>query len=185
MWKSGCSVASVDAADRFNGAATLSLRKCSMRICSCRAGVTLQWGRNFIVAEMDAVPVCLVISCLLQWGRNFIVAEIGHNRHCHAGRVPASMGPQLYRCGNEVVQCGGVGAVAMLQWGRNFIVAEILTSEGSKFPPYFCFNGAATLSLRKCGMFGNFVPGGWALQWGRNFIVAEIMHSHSCLERPH
>ena len=63
----------------------------------------------------------------------------------------ASMGPQLYRCGNE----------------------PTLTrrSNGVK-----SFNGAATLSLRKCRAdYRRRVSGLSWLQWGRNFIVAEIL----------
>ena len=61
-----------------------------------------------------------------------------------------------------------------LQWGRNFIVAEMSPAGG--VPPAFlgCFNGAATLSLRKWIVpVVGAVDEAW-LQWGRNFIVAEI-----------
>ena len=84
----------------------------------------------------------------LQWGRNFIVAET-RSRGCAEARPhSASMGPQLYRCGNKVgaavpvdhglasmgpqlYRCGNgletphtLNALQELQWGRNFIVAE-------------------------------------------------------------
>ena len=89
-----------------------------------------------------------------------------------------------------------------LQWSRNFIVAEIRT--GSRVPakrgsiPCFngaatlslrklgfpapqpcllaliCFNGAATLSLRKSDTPGASPRTSSRLQWSRNFIVAEI-----------
>ena len=36
-----------------------------------------------------------------------------------------------------------------------------------------CFNGAATLSLRKRDWHGFIRNGEFVLQWGRNFIVAE------------
>ena len=89
----------------------------------------LQWGRNFIVAEMStirtiglsttpgfngAATLSLRKSSIafagsmtfqsLQWGRNFIVAEI---------RMP-------FR---------GMSTEESLQWGRNFIVAEIVLSK--------------------------------------------------------
>ena len=109
----------------FNGAATLSLRK-SIWIQAAPAAISLlQWGRNFIVAEIgNGVGWSLEEKSALQWGRNFIVAEI-----LSCGLRPlkvlwASMGPQLYRCGN----------------------AGIVTSVPSSTR---CFNGAATLSLRK------------------------------------
>ena len=38
--------------------------------------IPLQWGRNFIVAEIDLEGLVLPTGTQLQWGRNFIVAEI-------------------------------------------------------------------------------------------------------------
>ena len=89
------------------------------------------------------------MSWALQWGRNFIVAEIGILVAKVGHRVDASMGPQLYRCGNvkagrdamppvvrasmgpQLYRCGNkvngfpfFAYMGMLQWGRNFIVAE-------------------------------------------------------------
>ena len=112
---------------RFNGAATLSLRKLPSVIALNAPLSTLQWGRNFIVAE-----ICPV-NCLSDL------------------RVCASMGPQLYRCGNESTPCPPCPVRVMLQWGRNFIVAEISRSAIS------------------CAVVVNM------LQWGRNFIVAEMV----------
>ena len=89
---------------------------------------------------------------VLQWGRNFIVAETFRRRLAVCRSSSASMGPQLYRCGNRT-PCSSILVVL------------------SK-----CFNGAATLSLRKLNLFfphlHKFVP----LQWGRNFIVAETLY---------
>ena len=86
---------------------------------------------------------------LLQWGRNFIVAEMR--------RVAATITFQ-----------------EMLQWGRNFIVAEMQITAMPASHISRCFNGAATLSLRKSitGEYGHALAA--ELQWGRNFIVAEI-----------
>ena len=36
----------------------------------------LQWGRNFIVAEISGDRMIPIVPYELQWGRNFIVAEI-------------------------------------------------------------------------------------------------------------
>ena len=36
----------------------------------------LQWGRNFIVAEMSVRLMVGRENMVLQWGRNFIVAEM-------------------------------------------------------------------------------------------------------------
>ena len=135
----------------------------------------LQWGRNFIVAEIENANSCrLPWLTSLQWGRNFIVAEIHPPHERHEGQWVASMGPQLYRCGNTARQ-------------------SPRSTRASRF------NGAATLSLRKCPAaqrhaFGlqlasmgpqlyrcgnspcmeSVLPDVLMLQWGRNFIVAEI-----------
>ena len=49
--------------------------------------------------------------CVLQWGRNFIVAEMARLNPVMSYDNDASMGPQLYRCGNFfqaalVLHCG-------------------------------------------------------------------------------
>ena len=86
---------------------------------------TLQWGRNFIVAETrcpaprstgrSSFNVAATLSLRkpfhqmhhpvnglpLQWGRNFIVAETWWVTTGRRHDIPASMGPQLYRCGNS------------------------------------------------------------------------------------
>ena len=134
--------------NRFNGAATLSLRKPIWSPAVRVMLAALQWGRNFIVAETRSLRMTtgsysgfngaatlslrkltsfLIGSYgldVLQWGRNFIVAETRF-RHPVLARQPE------------------------LQWGRNFIVAETVPSACGRWPGQTCFNGAATLSLRK------------------------------------
>ena len=134
----------------------------------------LQWGRNFIVAEMRVLKRdgSLVIV-MLQWGRNFIVAEIGMIVELVGGVTTASMGPQLYRCGNnghslednqdeyasmgpQLYRCGNPQQQQLFAEDQNgFNGAATLSlrkwQEG-KAPDcglYQSFNGAATLSLRK------------------------------------
>ena len=109
----------------------------------------LQWGRNFIVAEIFSSQVDRLPVGTLQWGRNFIVAEISKSVSVQDATGRASMGPQLYRCGNvllygywrldplasmgpQLYRCGNDLKIktseiqeVQLQWGRNFIVAEI------------------------------------------------------------
>ena len=157
--------------------------------CHCNR---LQWGRNFIVAEMHGrivreprdQPDASMGPQLYRCGN--AVERQGLNADC-----PASMGPQLYRCGNRNTSGieGGYGCV--LQWGRNFIVAEMTSTSSRPTMQTPCFNGAATLSLRKSsprvlatsisfngaatmGLLAAMGLGGLTLQWGRNFIVAEI-----------
>ena len=135
---------------RFNGAATLSLRKSNYFFLSRTSFYTLQWGRNFIVAEMnlsyqlgylgqiasmgpqlyrcgnvEVYETTGDLSALLQWGRNFIVAEIDPPHDIEPAHLAASMGPQLYRCGNDILLILDDSAGTVLQWGRNFIVAEM------------------------------------------------------------
>ena len=134
----------------------------------------LQWGRNFIVAETVLAGLRPKRSAKLQWGRNFIVAETpctsttgrtASTRFNGAATLslrkpvqqhqeqrihhPASMGPQLYRCGNGGLCRGYHTVCTQLQWGRNFIVAETYAGTVTRPMTENRFNGAATLSLRK------------------------------------
>ena len=98
-------------------------------------------------------------------------------REPHPGqRDTASMGPQLYRCGNSDTTDMEITAVTKLQWGRNFIVAETQYREYNNHYRNICFNGAATLSLRKLVVDIESHAESQQLQWGRNFIVAETYH---------
>ena len=98
--------------------------------------------------------------------------ELGQGRVISDGpedvpNMRASMGPQLYRCGDSIQDVWSDVVFALLQWGRNFIVAEtyqnagfkgeyhalqwgrnFIVAETTQTPP-ICFNGAATLSLRR------------------------------------
>ena len=85
----------------------------------------------------------------------------------------ASMGPQLYRCGNHQEVTVDLEGVDGLQWGRNFIVAETRPLGGRQERRKDSFNGAATLSLRKLSDTQQSIAAWVWLQWGRNFIVAE------------
>ena len=61
----------------------------------------------------------------------------------------------------------------LLQWGRDFNVAESSVSCSIHHTLQFCFNGAATLTSRRGGMFCMEALVGFWLQWGRDFNVAE------------
>ena len=132
------------------------MRKLFLRARNHVHHVRLQWGRNFIVAETLATQFLDNIIDVLQWGRNFIVAETDKRRHAGLRAGHASMGPQLYRCGNPP--------------DRRLLLVS---------PPGF--NGAATLSLRKQSMLDQKNLGIFTLQWGRNFIVAETGQTHQHL----
>jgi len=64
------------ATNSFNGAAVLSLRKCSFRTSPQPAQPVLQWGRSSFTAEMtwSVLPTMVVES--LQWGRSSFTAEM-------------------------------------------------------------------------------------------------------------
>ena len=136
---------------RFNGAATLSLRK-----------------RNQFM-------ISLVRKDLLQWGRNFIVAETSQRDRQPARNTLASMGPQLYRCGNyrtgfqphaihrasmgpQLYRCGNVDVLLVLlrdcraSMGPQLYRCGNMPSGASIGRGCSRFNGAATLSLRKRSM---------------------------------
>ena len=157
----------------FNGAATLSLWKPKAGIGAVARRQVLQWGRNFIVAETDQC-VCrtsLRLECFNgaatlslrkplkdAWRRLLQLASMGPQLYrcgnfsssqlaiaCLRG---ASMGPQLYRCGNK----GGGEAIFLntfsLQWGRNFIVAETSRDKGMIAVPMEASMGP---QLYRCG----------------------------------
>ena len=157
----------------------------------------LQWGRNFIVAEsasrriarsishrsfngaatsslrkgpFTATPMLLAV--LLQWGRNFIVAESSTTGARARAGASASMGPQLHRCG----KWQSTTAPASRTWCFNGAATSSLRKVVGLLPTRLhrtCFNGAATSSLRKVSCHAVASKLSMKLQWGRNFIVAE------------
>ena len=159
----------------FNGAATLSLRKFCVPVPSMMTIAMLQWGRNFIVAEIRELWF-IHGECRteLQWGRNFIVAEMRPNGFKLKAAKPASMGPQLYRCGNayvggqlDLLEVASMGP-QLYRCGNAYVGGQLDLLEVASMGPqlyrcgnhdaidvpsfsYVCFNGAATLSLRKYG----------------------------------
>ena len=111
--------------------------------------VLLQWGRNFIVAEMAPSSTALHHSAYqLQWGRNFIVAEITKDARHRISSYHASMGPQLYRCGNVHFAHTLYLIITLLQWGRNFIVAEIRSAAKDRLTDRLASMGP---QLYRCG----------------------------------
>ena len=134
----------------------------------------LQWGRNFIVAETDTTGCRREITCTCFNGAATLSLRKYRIRHQDIDTLrPASMGPQLYRCGN-VLQCSvwrdGMGASMgpqLYRYGNDVLVHRPYLSWLASMGPQLyrcgnigsdrlsrekcrCFNGAATLSLRKC-----------------------------------
>ena len=138
------------------------------------------------------------LSGQLQWGRNFIVAEISPPQSSQCDFFAASMGPQLYRCGNMVVddahefaskRFNGAATLSLRKFVKHYPGAVLSHSFNGAATLSLrksadhrqclvvelrCFNGAATLSLRKSLSHDSNSSGVNSLQWGRNFIVAEI-----------
>ena len=85
----------------------------------------LQWGRNFIVAEISLWVAHRPPPHFASMGPQLYRCgnAIGPDKHSQG--VHASMGPQLYRCGNILFDLYNSANSIKLQWGRNFIVAEI------------------------------------------------------------
>ena len=60
----------------------------------------LQWGRNFIVAEMRLIACQRVDTGRASMGPQLYRCGNAADAAQGAGQACASMGPQLYRCGN-------------------------------------------------------------------------------------
>ena len=135
----------------FNGAATLSLRKCPRREHNNPWNARLQWGRNFIVAEIT------VFLRTMTWMPCFNGAATLSLRKCQ---------PVACRTCLRTLCFNGAATLSLQKFHiEPFFLPHSCT----------CFNGAATLSLRKYD--GRQLPlqtKNRMLQWGRNFIVAEI-----------
>ena len=147
------------------------MRKCEPLPADLSTLARLQWGRNFIVAEIYTKGFDKYLRQALQWGRNFIVAEMSSSLRMQPAAPPrfngaatlslrksgwwgnwlsllkASMGPQLYRCGNNPADANDV-ITHLLQWGRNFIVAEIRTN---RHKPGSSHGASMGPQLYRCG----------------------------------
>ena len=84
----------------------------------------------------------------------------------------ASMGPQLYRCGNQGWS-QDVQGCDLASMGPQLYRCGNMGTARAPFGSLVCFNGAATLSLRKPRRLEYVGSSKDMLQWGRNFIVAE------------
>ena len=118
----------------------------------------LQWGRNFIVAEISSLDVLGISRSMLQWGRNFIVAEIIRAYRMAQSTMHSFNGAATLSLRKSFLDCPYTFFVSALQWGRNFIVAEIRSLIRAHHTTRLCFNGAATLSLRKSVRHGTASP---------------------------
>ena len=111
---------------RFNGAATLSLRKQKILIGQGYERLAaLQWGRNFIVAETRRrSDIAGSIGLASMGPQLYRCGNMPYRDTALERGFLASMGPQLYRCGNKKKAGIALAGQIQLQWGRNFIVAE-------------------------------------------------------------
>ena len=143
-----------------------------LRFRSC--ALLLQWGRNFIVAEINQDHLVYEIRAT-----SFNGAATLSLRKCMGGlrheiRTAASMGPQLYRCGNIRKSAATTLNGLQASMGPQLYRCGNATTTTRATRPHICFNGAATLSLRKSVVTEPIQALVNQLQWGRNFIVAEI-----------
>ena len=110
----------------FNGATTLQLRKfADAGLLSCPTQL-LQWGHNFTVAEMPPLGKKITIHDAASMGPQLY--SCGNAQAATKVNInpDASMGPQLYSCGNYGVSDTDHAIDLLLQWGHNFTVAEIV-----------------------------------------------------------
>ena len=123
----------------------------------------LQWGRNFIVAEI-VCPLCLSVLRNMRFNGAATLRCGNDTSEAHVQIGIASMGPQLYRCGNpdrhrRLYRCPD--AVLKASMGPQLYRCGNERPRASMGPLYRCVYALALL------------------QWGRNFIVAE-MQSNRC-----
>ena len=109
----------------FNGAATLSLRKLSSMLLSPSRILSLQWGRNFIVAETA-----------WQWPR-VASSDAGFNGAATLSLRKRSDSPESMRRHNP--SFNGAATLSLRKPSVHIRHGDVCKG----------FNGAATLSLRK------------------------------------
>ena len=144
-------------------------------------GLELQWGRNLFVAEWQVwMTMAIIYAVELQWGRNLFVAECIGGHRPGRSRPPASMGPQLVRCGMDIrgpaahaiaaaasmgpqlVRCGMLYSRAFVTWISHASMGPQLVRCGMQtLHTLGCchtpgFNGAATCSLRNAERDGRY-----------------------------
>ena len=159
---------------RFNGAATLSLRKSDDVQGRQRHGSLASMGPQLYRCGNEPRDIagsqgrtCFNGAATLSLRKSVGMTEMGERS------TGASMGLQLYRCGNVVSGEKTHDMDASLQWGRNFIVAEMgqIDLACSTIPWLQWGRNFIVAEMERLSLYLSWAP--W-LQWGRNFIVAEI-----------
>ena len=135
--------------------------------------IRLQWGRSLSAAECALCQAVLKMVEALQWGRSLSAAECSR---CHRWRrsgcprfngaaafrlrngrndaggslldLLASMGPQPFGCGMDVMTRAVPFWIFLLQWGRSLSAAEWRSPPAGCSRNGICFNGAAAFRLR-------------------------------------
>ena len=165
----------------------------------------LQWGRNFIVAEIPDVgrvygsiksfngAATLSLRRLVAVSKELVTlrsfngaATLSLRRRDKrlAGDVQtgrASMGPQLYRCGDPIPETmSPVMPCLKLQWGRNFIVAETSSfgSDTELRVGQLQWGRNFIVAETRISLRSHKYDSKYTLQWGRNFIVAETLQPY-------
>ena len=155
----------------FNGAATLSLRKpptkstTSFAYTSFNGAATLSLRKRGGQGQALRQATSFNGAATLSFGTGFTM----RSRHT---QYLASMGPQHYRCGNLIKGFTAISNHLASMGPQHYRCGNTSTGE-ARAPRTPCFNGAATLSLRKRGYKPLSYKTMTELQWGRNIIVAE------------
>ena len=134
---------------RFNGAATNWSRKSPVRALPIRASLSLQWGRDQLVAEIlaSSSSASLRNSCFngaaTNWSRKFRPFRLVAHRSRRFNGAATNWSRKSRRMVFQTQKVPG------LQWGRDQLVAEIARAD---------LMSASIMSL----------------QWGRDQLVAEM-----------
>ena len=89
----------------FNGAATSALRKGADPAASSAQGRSFNGAATSALRKAPVMASSEAGKASLQWGRNFSVAEGRAASRDGEGKRVASMGPQLQRCGRPRAKC--------------------------------------------------------------------------------
>ena len=108
----------------------------------------LQWGHVFSDVEISACIARMMSASMLQWGHVFSDVEIFLSSCALLGRSPASMGPRLFRRGNDDVSIYGGPRAPASMGPRLFRRGNRRINQMSNVERG-CFNGATSFQTWK------------------------------------
>ncbi len=113
---------------------------------------------------------------MLQWGHAFSDVEMSRSNGRPRSRIPASMGPRLFRRGNNTL-VAVEDDLTLLQWGHAFSDVEIKVLPLLHLHLLLRFNGATPFQTWKFGLLLDLTFPEPRLQWGHAFSDVEISQS--------